>query len=172
MEKENNNNKRLSLIEYSSLLASFASGRSEDTKTKVGACLVNLNNKRILSTSYNGVAPNMDYPEEFNKDRDYKGKMILHAENNLFRDCFIPSGVDLMVCLTISPCEACAKVMCGFGIKEVYYIQEYPREKEFAFKKLFDFYNVKYRGLTNEEIGNMLHFTYGNLVTLKNLIKL
>ena len=97
MEKENNNNnnKRLSLIEYSSSLALFASGRSQDINTKVGACLVNLNNKRILSTSYNGVAPNMDYPEEFNKDRDYKGKMILHAENNLFRDCLIPAGADL-----------------------------------------------------------------------------
>lgn len=115
---------RLTLIEYSSLIALCASSRSEDPKTQVGACLTNLDNKRILSTSYNGVSSGMVWPQKFNEDRDYKGKMVLHAENNLFNVSNIPN-CRKMVCLTISPCESCAKLICANNVSEVYYIQEY-----------------------------------------------
>lgn len=148
---------RLTKIEYGCLLALAASCRSEDPTTQVGCALFNAETHRVISTAYNGLASGMNWPEEFNKDRNLKGELVLHAENNLFNVENIPSCKKI-VYLTISPCFACSKIIASNNVEAVYYINEYARDTEKKFKQVFDFYGIKHRILTEKEKGNIFNW--------------
>jgi len=142
---------RLSFIEYGAKMAMAAAQRSEDPHTKVGAYLAYLNTKRTVSTGYNGFLSGMEWPERFSleENRAEKGEMMIHAEQNVFADVRAKDGPYALF-LTISPCFPCSKLIVSKNVKEVYYLKEWHRESE-KFKKVFDFFGIKYRELTKEE---------------------
>ena len=114
---------RLAIPEYAMALAHVASLRSEDPYRKVGAVAFDFDN-RVVGTAYNGLAPGFDAPPEFWADRDSRRKYMLHAEVNL-SSLFTRGTVKLVACTT-KPCTSCMQMLCAYGIKEVYYRDDYP----------------------------------------------
>ncbi len=147
---------RLSKPEYICYLALAASARAEDIHTRVGGVIVD-KNWRVLNTAYNGWKPGMAIPEKFllEENRAEKAEMIIHCEDNLFN---FYHGEPYAIGLTMSPCERCSKTIVAHNIKEVYYLKEYERDTTKKFKKIFDFYSIKYFQLTRKNIENILTF--------------
>lgn len=130
----------MDFIQYGLLLAKAASMRSEDQFMKVGAVGFN-ENKRIVSTGYNGYQQGQHVHPAINADRDLRRKYILHAENNCFANC--RRGEIFYLFLTMSPCEMCAKSIVAHDVKFVCFPEVY--DKCDAFRDIFDFYNIQYK---------------------------
>lgn len=129
---------------YLEIAKLIAKNRSQDKWTKVGCVAVNINNE-CIAVAYNGYKsgykPPFDDSLEYN--RELKNKLMLHAEWNLLSR--INKGDVYKVFLTVSPCSVCARLLSIYGVKEVYYLDEYHREDDF--KYIFDEYGVKYERL-------------------------
>ena len=134
---------RISIPEYAMALAQVASLRSEDPFRKVGAVAIDHAN-RVIGTAYNGLAPGFDAPEGFWTDRDARQKFMLHAEVNLC-SLFTRGSVKL-VAVTAKPCTSCMQMLCAYGIREIYYRDDYPASEADLLAKL---YGVKLSQLTN-----------------------
>lgn len=113
---------RLSIPEYAMALAHVASLRSEDPFRKVGAVAIDFDN-RVIGTAYNGLAPGYNASPDFWSDRDDRRKYMLHAEVNLC-SLFTRGNVRLVACTT-KPCTSCMQMLCAYGVKEVYYRDNY-----------------------------------------------
>ena len=115
----------ISWDEYFMGIAMLSALRSKDPNTKVGACIVDKNNK-VVSIGYNGMPCNL--PEEelsWNKGEglDSKYLYVCHAEFNAIlntRDGAALKGCTLYV--TLFPCNECAKAVIQTGIKEIVYL--------------------------------------------------
>ena len=114
---------RLSIPEYAMALAHVASLRSEDPYRKVGAVAIDFDN-RVIGTAYNGLAPGYNAGPDFWTDRDDRRKYMLHAEVNLC-SLFTRGNVRLVACTT-KPCTSCMQMLCAYGVKEVFYRDDYP----------------------------------------------
>ena len=113
----------ISWDEYFMGIAHLSAMRSKDPNTKVGACIVDKNNK-ILSVGYNGFPIGLS-DDKFPWGReggfkDTKYAYVVHAElnailnsNTNLRDsiCYVP----------LFPCNECAKAIIQSGIKKVVY---------------------------------------------------
>ena len=128
---------RLSIPEYAMALAHVASMRSEDPFRKVGAVAFDFDN-RVIGTAYNGLAPGFNASAEFWADRDDRRKYMLHAEVNLC-SLFTRGNVRLIAC-TAKPCTSCMQMICAYGVKEVYFRDDYPASEADA---IADLYSVK-----------------------------
>jgi len=117
---------RLTIPEYAMALAHVASLRSEDPFRKVGAVAFDFAN-RVIGTAYNGLAPGYDPDQSFWSDRDARRKYMLHAEVNLC-SLFTRGNVKLVACTT-KPCTSCMQMLCAYGVKEVYYRDDYPESE-------------------------------------------
>jgi dCMP deaminase len=117
---------RLSIPEYAMALAHVASLRSEDPFRKVGAVAIDFDN-RVIGTAYNGLAPGYNAAPDFWSDRDDRRKYMLHAEVNLC-SLFTRGNVRLVACTT-KPCTSCMQMLCAYGVKEVYYRDDYPESE-------------------------------------------
>lgn len=117
---------RLSIPAYAMALAHVASLRSEDPFRKVGAVAIDFDN-RVIGTAYNGLAPGYNASEDFWNDRDERRKYMLHAEVNLC-SLFTRGNVRLVACTT-KPCTSCMQMLCAYGVKEVYYRDDYPESE-------------------------------------------
>jgi dCMP deaminase len=117
---------RLSMPEYAMALAHVASLRSEDPFRKVGAVAIDFDN-RVIGTAYNGLAPGYNANPDFWNDRDERRKYMLHAEVNLC-SLFTRGNVRLVACTT-KPCTSCMQMLCAYGVKEVYYRDDYPESE-------------------------------------------
>lgn len=117
---------RLSIPEYAMALAHVASLRSEDPYRKVGAVAIDFDN-RVIGTAYNGLAPGYNASPDFWTDRDDRRKYMLHAEVNLC-SLFTRGNVKLVACTT-KPCTSCMQMLCAYGVKEVYYRDDYPESE-------------------------------------------
>jgi dCMP deaminase len=108
-------------------LAKYVATASKDPKTKVGAVIVDHNN-RIVSTGYNGLPVGVsDLPERLN-NRDIKLKMVVHAERNAI--LFAQRNLDgCKLYSTLMPCAVCAAMIIQTGIK--YVITPKYDEKEY-----------------------------------------
>lgn len=98
-------------------IAKTVSKRSKDPSTKVGAVLVD-SNDRIISTGYNGFVAGCD-ESHMSFERPLKYHLTIHAEQNaiLFaRESLI--GAKTFV--THGPCQDCLKLMLQAGIREIY----------------------------------------------------
>ena len=107
-------------------LAKHISGWSKDPSSKIGAVIVD-QNRRIISTGYNGFAVGVDDSEERLNDRETKYKIVLHAEENaiLFSKQNL-NGCSLYVS-GLPPCAHCASLIIQSGVKNVYaWKQEIP----------------------------------------------
>jgi len=115
---------RLSISQYAMALAHVASLRSEDPFRKVGAAALDHDN-RVIATAYNGLAPGFVAPAGFWEDREKRQKFMLHAEVNLCS--LFKRGEAKIVATTTMPCTACMQTLCAYGIKEVYYRDDYQQ---------------------------------------------
>ncbi|WP_038171371.1 deoxycytidylate deaminase [Verrucomicrobium sp. BvORR106] len=125
---------RISIPEYAMALAHVASLRSEDPYRKVGAVAFDFDN-RVIGTAYNGLAPGFNADHEFWLDRDIRRKFMLHAEVNLC-SLFTRGTVKLVACTT-KPCTSCAQMLAAYGVKEIYYRDDYPESEADAICKLY-----------------------------------
>jgi dCMP deaminase len=114
---------RLSIPQYAMALAHVASLRSEDPYRKVGAAALDHDN-RVIATAYNGLAPGFDAPPGFWQDRDMRKPFMLHAEVNLCS--LFRRGEAKIVATTTMPCTSCMQMLCAYGVKEIYYDENYP----------------------------------------------
>lgn len=145
----------ISWDEYFMGIAMLSSYRSKDPNTRVGACIVNGNN-RIMSMGYNGF-PKGCSDDEFPWDREgdeYNTKYpyVCHAELNAILNA---GGANLEGCkvyVALFPCNECAKAIIQCGIKEVVYISDKydgtPGNR--ASKRMFDAAGVKYTQLKTD----------------------
>ncbi len=111
--------------EYFMGIALLSCNRSKDPNTKVGACIVDKNNK-VVSIGYNGMPRHIhDEDLSWNKGEglDSKYLYVCHAEFNAIlntRDGSALEGCTLYV--TLFPCNECTKAIIQTGIKEVVYL--------------------------------------------------
>ena len=135
--------------EYFMGIAILSSERSKDPSTRVGACIVNKDNK-ILSMGYNG-APTGLSDDEMPWERDgetlkTKYPYVCHSELNAILNC--PTSVrGARVYVTLFPCNECAKAIIQAGIKEVIYLSDKYKDTDGnkASRMMFDKCGVKYR---------------------------
>ena len=87
--------------------------RSSDKQTQVATILVE--NKRILSTGYNGWPSGIDNLPD---TRQEKYKWMIHGEINAIVNCaFRPTNP---ICyITGTPCNVCNKAMWNFGVRKI-----------------------------------------------------
>ena len=110
-------------------IAFMASLRSKDENTKVGACIVDKDN-RILSTGFNGA------PRKFNDNnvpKTNKGEWlktkypyVCHSELNALLN-YRGSQSDFngaKIYVTLFPCNECAKSIAQSGIEEVIFMED------------------------------------------------
>ncbi len=144
--KKNN----ISWDEYFMAIAKLSACRSKDPSTKVGACIVNKEN-RILSVGYNGT-PNGFNDNEFPWGRegdfvDTKYAYVCHAELNAILN-YAGAREDLKnarIYVDLFPCNECAKAIIQSGIKEVIYLSDkYSKsDNNIVSKKLLEKCNIK-----------------------------
>lgn len=116
----------LSWDDYFMNLALLTAQRSKDPSTKVGAVLVNEEN-RIVGVGYNGF-PNGCSDDEFPWERegdflDTKYAYVVHAEENaILNSTTSLKGASIYV--SLFPCNECAKKIIQSGVKEVVYLSD------------------------------------------------
>lgn len=93
---------------------------SKDRKKIVGAVIVD-EDRRIISTGYNGVPQGCDDNDESRQIKPKKLFYFEHAERNAIFSC-AKSGIKTKNCtmyLTWHPCADCARAIIQSGIKRV-----------------------------------------------------
>ncbi|MBE6054557.1 MAG: dCMP deaminase family protein [Clostridium sartagoforme] len=138
----------ISWDEYFMGVAILAGMRSKDPSTRVGACIVDNDNK-ILSQGYNGL-PRGCSDDEFpwNREGDVletKYPYVVHAELNAILNCRGTNLVGSKIYVALFPCNECAKAIIQSGIKEVVYLSDkYADTDEVkASKRMFNAAEVK-----------------------------
>lgn len=129
---ENEKYKRPSWEETFIEVAKVVAKRSKDPHTKVGAVIVK--NKCIVATGYNGDPRDFHYDFDWNTTEKYD--YVIHAEMNAIANA-VYNGAgnsikDAEIYLTTSPCNKCILLLVQFGIKKVFYLNEY---KDFELTK-------------------------------------
>lgn len=140
----------LSWDEYFMGIALLSAGRSKDSNTQVGACIVSDENK-ILSVGYNGMPTGCaddDMPwEREGKPLDTKYPFVCHAELNAILNRSAGSLKNARIYVSLFPCNECAKAIIQSGIKEVVYMDDKYADTDgvIASKKMFSMTSVKMR---------------------------
>lgn len=136
---------RLNIEEYGCMLTLVGKSRSEDYFTHASAVGIS-EDKRILGIAYNGLKAGQEVPEwmQLEENRQKKTAFYIHAEDNLF--ALVKRGECHTLCVNISPCLPCCKVIAANGVKNVVYIKEYAKCN--GFKEFFNFYGIYYKELS------------------------
>ncbi len=140
----------LSWDEYFMGIALMSAGRSKDSNTQVGACIVSDENK-ILSVGYNGMPTGCcddDMPWAREGDMlNTKYAFVCHAELNAILNRSTGSLKGGRIYVSLFPCNECAKAIIQSGIKEVIYMEDKYAETDSvkASKQMFDMSGVKFR---------------------------
>lgn len=110
-------------------LAKFISSWSKDPSTKVGAIIVDENNI-VIGLGYNGFPRNVLDLEEHYLDRDFKYKLIVHAEINAILNSTksINDKYSTIYIWPLFSCNECAKFIIQSGIKRVVSIKNEKNE--------------------------------------------
>jgi dCMP deaminase len=113
---------RINWPEYAMAIAKAASLRSEDPYIQVGACILR-HDFSVAACGYNGAPPgvNIDW-----SDREERRIRVIHAETNALRHT--GPGEGRLIAVTLKPCSDCLKNIASYGIKEVFYLQDYYRD--------------------------------------------
>lgn len=152
--------KRTNYIEWNDYfmgIAELSAMRSKDPVTQVGACIVNDDN-HVVGIGYNGFPVGCDDDDfPWGKSENYlesKKPYVVHAELNaiLNSSSFCLKGCRLFV--TLFPCNECAKAIIQSGIKEVYYLDDKNKDKEYAeaTRKMFKAAKIKFEKLNDYNI--------------------
>lgn len=146
----------LSWDEYFMGIAQLSAGRSKDSNTQVGACIVSDENK-ILSVGYNGM-PTGCCDDDMPWDREgafleTKYPFVCHAELNAILNRSTGSLKGAKIYVTLFPCNECAKAIIQSGIKEVIYREDKYADTDGvkASKKMFSMSGVATRQYTPSE---------------------
>lgn len=111
--------------EYFMGIAQLSSLRSKDPSTKVGAVIVDSDNK-VVSIGYNGMPSGIDESQiswERGEGLDSKYLYVCHAEFNAILNTRIGSTLKgCRIYVTLFPCNECAKAIIQTGIKEIIFI--------------------------------------------------
>jgi dCMP deaminase len=128
---------RKDIIDWAIDLAVVAATRSEDPYKKVGSVALRPDNS-IAAVSYNGAPPkvNIDW-----SDREKRRSFVIHSEMNLLR--YIKPGECNRVAVTLSPCIDCLKNLSAYGIKQVFYVEEYKRCDFSLVKEIANLFNIE-----------------------------
>jgi dCMP deaminase len=116
---------RPSWDDYFLNVAEAVSLRSHDAETRVGVVVVD-ENKRILTTGYNGFPPGCDDLVLPNLRPD-KYPFMVHAEINAIAASRQDLRSSTLYC-THSPCRECAKAIITAGVKRVTYRKAYKND--------------------------------------------
>jgi dCMP deaminase len=108
-------------------LAYHISGWSKDPSTRVG-CVVTSDDRKVLSTGYNGFPEGVEDSVERLNDRELKNALTVHAEENAIAQAalFGVSLRDSILFCTFAPCARCAASIAQAGVATVVYPQERP----------------------------------------------
>ena len=111
--------------EYFMCLAEVCALRSKDPNTRVGACLVDENNK-VISLGYNGmpigcVDSEMPWGRDDEEALNTKYPFVCHAELNTILNAAGKSTKNAIIYTTLFPCNECAKTIIQSGIVKVIY---------------------------------------------------
>jgi dCMP deaminase len=98
-------------------LAKLVGSWSKDPSTKVGAVIVDENN-RIVSVGYNGF-PQGIIDDERLQNREIKYKVIVHGEINAILFANKPVYGCTLYTIPFEPCPRCAGLIIQSGIKRV-----------------------------------------------------
>lgn len=98
-------------------MAEMVSLWSKDPSTKVGAVIVDKNN-RLVSVGYNGFPRGIPDDERL-KQRDKKYDIIVHAEMNAILFANVPIQGFTLYTYPFEPCSRCAGVIIQTGISRV-----------------------------------------------------
>jgi len=132
-------------------LAKEISTWSKDPSTKIGAVVVN-DDRRILSTGYNGFPKGIDDNDERLNNREVKYELVVHAEMNAIYNA-TKNGVSLnggtLYCWGLPVCSKCSLGVISVGIKRVVMLKnnEYPKlwvDEWAKSAKLFDEVGITY----------------------------
>ncbi|MCK5612758.1 dCMP deaminase family protein [Candidatus Pacearchaeota archaeon] len=99
-------------------LAELVSSWSKDPSTKVGACIVDKNN-RVVSHGYNGFPIGVDDSYEYLADREQKLQRTIHAEPNAILFAQRDLTDHILYVFPFPPCTNCAALIIQSGIKKV-----------------------------------------------------
>ena len=134
---ENNN---ISWDEYFMGIASLSALRSKDPNTKVGACIVDNDNK-VVSIGYNGMPTGLD---------ESKLSWLNTRHGEALKGC--------RLYVTLFPCNECAKACIQTGIKEIIYLEDkYADTIGFqASRKMLELAGVKLRQYTAKELVDLV----------------
>lgn len=95
-------------------------------RRKVGCVIVK--NDRIISIGYNGTPPGEDNKCEDDAGHTLPG--VIHAEHNAIKklEQSPETGDGAVLFVTTAPCVNCADRIFKFGIREVFYNDEYKNK--------------------------------------------
>ena len=99
-------------------LAEHVSQWSKDPSTKVGACIVDDNN-RVISHGYNGFPKGVDDSPAYLNDREQKLQRTIHAEPNAILFAQRDLTDHTLYVYPFQPCTNCAALIIQAGIKKV-----------------------------------------------------
>ena len=147
--------------DYFMNVAILTSLRSKDKNTKVGATLVDSNN-RIIGCGYNGLPSHLDeskFPTSRDSSLPYnatKYAYTIHAEMNALLNCTVYDLKNSKLYVTLFPCCDCVKMILQKGISEIVYLSDkYHDEPHYiASRKLLDEAGVNYRQYTGKLLVN------------------
>jgi dCMP deaminase len=142
---------RIPWDQYFMWLALLSAQRSKDTRTKIGACIVDSNN-RIVGIGYNGFprgCSDDEFPHARGRDEqgnllrlyDSKHAYVVHAEANAILNSMGRNMQDATLYCAMPTCNECAKLIIQTGIKRVVYIRSatYETRDEFlAAKRMYE----------------------------------
>ena len=116
----------ISWEEYFRELVILTSQRSKDPVTKVGACIIDSEN-RIIGIGYNGFPRGIDdskfpWTKESNDVSKTKYGYVIHAEVNAILNCNKSNLSGMTLYTTNFPCHECSKLIVQSGIRFVNYI--------------------------------------------------
>ncbi len=131
--------------EYFMANAILISARSKDPHNRVGACIVNNDNK-VLSVGYNGLPRGMsddDFDwlspgEKTGIKKNIKDYYVVHAERNAILNS--RGNVDDLkgstLYVTWFPCTECTKEIIQAGIKKVVHLRMYSKKELVEISKI------------------------------------
>ena len=156
------NNNILSWDSYFMNIAILASLRSKDQNTKVGAVIVDKNN-RLIGMGYNGLPSGID-ENQFPTTNDTKTNSydctkypyVTHAELNAILNTAVFDLTGSRLYCTLFPCCECAKAILQKKIIEVVYISDkHHNEPQYiASRKLFDIAGITVRQFAGRRMIN------------------
>ncbi|GAB4181815.1 MAG: cytidine/deoxycytidylate deaminase family protein [Calditrichia bacterium] len=153
--------KYLSWDEYFMGIAIFTSLRSKDPSSKVGAVIVNQEN-RIVGTGYNGFpAGARESMMPWEREGDWlktKYPYVVHAEANAILSATTHDLRGCKIYTTLYPCNECAKFIAQKNIAEVVYLSNKYQDMDFhqAAEIIFKSKDIRTRKLSMPPLKDLL----------------